>query len=249
MWRSESKSRPNLALMSNALRLIYKSDDTAESKLANDSMPFIVFEGIDGSGKTTLIQNLAGHLKSTGHKLHITREPGGTVLGDEIRNILLRTNGEVPVPRCELLLYEAIRAQHVEKVIRPALAEGIWILCDRFAASSIAFQAGGRKISQSEVEQLNLFATSGLKADLTVLLDLPIEESQRRREKREKDSGVAQDRFEQEKWDFHRTVRESYLQQAKVEPDSWLVLDACLGPQELFNRLLVDMRRRQWLAS
>lgn len=173
-----------------------------------------------------------------------TREPGGTPLGDEIRNIILRKEGPAPVSRTELLLYEASRAQLVEQVIRPALQNKTWVLCDRFAASSVAFQGGGRGISEQDVHSLNSFATGGLKPDVTVLLDLPVEESRRRRQGRGAASGESEDRIESEADTFHEKVRQSFLKQAAAEPKSWLVLNAEETPQQLFEKLLAALQQR-----
>ena len=120
---------------------------------------FLVFEGLDGAGKSTLIQGLASYLEKSGQAFHLTREPGGTPLGEEIRKMLITPSENAPTPRTELLLYEAGRAQHVDKVIRPFLKKGHWVISDRYSASTIAFQAGGRTIDLDEIRQLNDFAT------------------------------------------------------------------------------------------
>lgn len=202
---------------------------------------FIAFEGIDGAGKSTLIKGLEKALTTKRINFVTTREPGGTSLGDEIRELLIRCKGESPLPRTELLLYAAIRAQHVDYLIRPALKEKKWVLCDRFAASSIAFQCGGRGLNQPDVEWLNKFATEDLKPDLYVLLDLTVEESQKRREHREAD------RFEREKADFHNRVRDSYLQQAKADAKRWLVLDASKATEEYLKVLISELEKRKWM--
>ena len=178
-----------------------------------------------------------------------TREPGGTPLGDEIRELILRTSGTSPTARTELLLYEASRAQHVDQVIQPAIAKGKWVLCDRFSASSVAFQAGGRQISEEWVENLNQFATDGLQPDLTVLLDLSVEESRRRRNQRESHGGSKEDRIESEADHFHERVRQSFLGQAAKNPKNWLVLNAAETPATLLRNLLAELRGRKWLAS
>lgn len=175
-----------------------------------------------------------------------TREPGGTPLGDEIRQMILRKEGPAPLPRTELLLYEASRAQHVEQVIRPALREKKWVLCDRFTASSVAFQGGGRDISVQDVVSLNDFATGHLQADLTVLLDLSVEESRRRRSRRQSHTGDGEDRIEAEADSFHEKVRQAFLNQAQTAPN-WLVLDARQTPQELFTQLMQALRERKLL--
>lgn len=204
-------------------------------------MKFIVFEGLDGSGKSSLMAALERELERRGMPFQRTREPGGTPLGDEIRQMILRKEGPSPLPRTELLLYEASRAQHVEQVIRPTLAKGVWVLCDRFSASSVAFQSGGREISEQEVVMLNDFATGGLKADLTVLLDLSVEESRRRRQGRGAQSGESEDRIESEADSFHEKVRQSFLKQAREDEKGWLVLNAQETPEVLFQQLLKSL--------
>ena len=176
-----------------------------------------------------------------------TREPGGTPLGDEIRNLILRTSGDSPSPRTELLLYEASRAQHVDRVISPALQRGVWVLCDRFTASSVAFQSGGRALPEDWVEKLNEFATAGLKPDLTILLDLSVEESRKRRQRRGQETGTAADRIELEADSFHETVRQSFLRQARKEERSWLVLDASQSLAQLKEQTLQHLRSLKWL--
>lgn len=210
-------------------------------------MAFIVFEGLDGSGKTTLMKRLAQRLDQDSISHIITREPGGTPLGDELREILLRKSGDTPSPRTELLLYEAGRAQHVDKKIRPALEAGQWVLCDRFTASSMAFQAGGRVLDVADVEWLNQFATDSLKPHLFVLLDLTVEESIQRREGRQKETNTEADRLESEKRDFHERTRQGYLDEAKKEPARWLILDAAQSPDELFKRLTVKLQEMKLL--
>jgi len=212
------------------------------------NMAFIVFEGLDGSGKSTLIKKLCAELKKQAIDFVTTREPGGTTLGEELRQIILRTDGDAPTPRTELLLYEAIRSQHVDQLITPALQQKKWVLCDRFTASTIAFQASGRNLQVSDVHWLNHFATEGLQPHLTILLNLNTQTSLERREQRTKTTGEPLDRFEREANDFHEKVRKSYLQQAKTSPDNWLILDAHLNPEDLFESLLSSLRQRQWLS-
>jgi dTMP kinase len=211
-------------------------------------MAFIAFEGLDGSGKSTLIDRLAKQLKSSGQTLVLTREPGGTPLAEAIRGLLLRTGNEVPVPRTEVLLYEAARAQHVESVIRPALKMGQWVLCDRFYASTVAFQAFARGLNRADIDWLNNYATAGLKPELTVLLDLPVDISLARMNRRNRDSGQGDDRFEAEKKGFHESVRRGYLQQANEDPAGWLVLDAQRKPEEIFSDLIKVLEERGWLS-
>ncbi len=201
-------------------------------------MRFLVFEGLDGSGKSSLMAALEQELQRRQISCCRTREPGGTPLGDEIRNMILRKDGPAPLGRTELLLYEASRAQHVEEVIKPQLGQGHWVLCDRFTASSVAFQGGGREISEKDVISLNDFATGGLKPDLTVLLDLSVEESRKRRQGRGAKTGESEDRIESEADTFHEKVRQSFLRQAQQAPQGWLVLDARETPEVLFTQLM-----------
>ncbi|MBS1971066.1 MAG: dTMP kinase [Bdellovibrionales bacterium] len=213
-------------------------------------MAFLVFEGLDGSGKSSLMRALEAELSKKGISFHRTREPGGTPLGDEVRNMILRKQeGTVPVPRAELLLYEVSRAQHVDEVIKPKLAEGVWVLSDRFSASSVAFQAAGRAIREEDVVMLNTFATGGLKADLTVLLDLTVAESRQRQAQRTSQTGEAADRIESEKDSFHQLVRDSFLKQAKEDPTGWLVLDARSSTEEMLKILLQTLKEKKWLVS
>ncbi|MFN7825128.1 MAG: dTMP kinase [Pseudobdellovibrionaceae bacterium] len=209
-------------------------------------MPFVVFEGLDGSGKSSLMAALESHLRGKNLNVLKTREPGGTELGDEIRNLILRREGDNPTPRTELLLYEASRAQHVDRVILPQLKKNVWVLCDRFSASSIAFQAGGRSIDTEWVERLNEVATNGLAPDLTVLLDLSVEESRRRRNQRQNHTGSQEDRIESEADTFHERVRQSFLSQAREDARRWLVLDASQPPEVLLKNLLDHLISLKW---
>jgi len=165
----------------------------------------------------------------------------------------LRTDAEAPTATTELLLYAASRAQHVAKVIRPALARGEWVLCDRFSASSVAFQCFARKLSRSDVDWLNKFAQDGIEPSLTILLDLTVEESRRRQGQRTgptTTAGVAAgaDRMEQESREFHERVREGYLAQAKEKPGSWLVVDATGSPDEIKTVVMKAFKERSWLG-
>jgi dTMP kinase len=210
-------------------------------------MRLIVFEGLDGSGKSTLMKGLEGELQKRAIPFIQTREPGGTPLGDQIRELLLKKGDSAPTPRTELLLYEASRSQHVDMVISPALKKGQYVLCDRFSASSIAFQAGGRGVPQSVVESLNQFATNGLEADLTVLLDLPVEVSVSRRDQRALVTGEEHDRIESEAQQFHEKVRKSFLDQAENN-SKWLVLDATQPKDNLLQQLLSEFKSRGWFS-
>ncbi|MCC6278572.1 MAG: dTMP kinase [Oligoflexia bacterium] len=201
-------------------------------------MPFVTFEGIDGCGKSTLLESLGQHLLGQGLTVQKTREPGGSELGKDLRQILLRTSGEPPCPEAELLIYEADRAQHVQTKIRPWLESGAWVLSDRFFDSSTAFQGAGRKIAQEHVTWLNQFATGSLKPDCTVLIDVPVEVSQQRRKNRR------HDRLENEDNTFHESVRRAYLELSKREPKRFFVLDGTKSPQHLTTLLIEELKSR-----
>lgn len=208
---------------------------------------FIVFEGLDGSGKSTLIQALTKELESRALPFRLTREPGGTPLAEEIRNLLLRTGSEAPVASTELLLYAASRAQHVAGVIQPSLSEGKWVLCDRFSASTVAFQCFARGLDRVKIDWLNQFAQQGTSPDLYVLVDVTVEESERRQSKRIQ-GGQKADRMESEAREFHENVRRGYLAQAKENPEGWLVLDGTQTPEGLRDELITKLKDRGWLA-
>jgi len=201
-------------------------------------MAFIAFEGLDGSGKSTLISVLKKKLDSIQLEYIVTREPGGTVLAEEMRQLVIRNDAEILRPRSELLLYQAARVQHVDLVIRPNLEKKKWVISDRFTASTTAFQSGGRGIEKEYIDWLNNFATDGLIPDINVLLDITIEESQRRMLQRSLQLGQEQDRFESEKKDFHNRVREAYLSLVNLDPRKWLVLDASKSVEELSEDLM-----------
>lgn len=207
-------------------------------------MPFISFEGLDGSGKSTLIKNLRAHLEEAGLKVVVTREPGGTPLAEDIRGLILRTEHEAPVAATEILLYEASRAQHVAKVIQPALREGRWVLCDRFSESTVAFQCFARGVNRPEVEWLNRFAEQGTRPEAVVLLDLSVEASRLRQTGRQDQGGQSRDRIENEADEFHNRVRNGFLAQAAAEPNRWIVLDAELSQDQLLQVLLAALKSR-----
>lgn len=205
---------------------------------------FIVFEGLDGAGKSTLLNRLQKELERHEQKVTVTREPGGTILSEELRQLILRRDVEAPSARTELLLYEASRAQHVDLLIRPKIEAGGWVLCDRFTASSVAFQAGGRQIPVEDVAWLNSFATQNLQPVLTILLDLPYEEAKKRQNKRLENPDEKLDRMEAEAHDFHERVRASFLYQAQEAGNSWVVLSALQTPEELLENLIQCMKER-----
>jgi dTMP kinase len=183
---------------------------------------FIVLEGIDGSGKTTQLKLLGDKLKGRGLLVLHTREPGGTRIGDKIREILLNPEYQELVPRAEAFLYAAARAQHVAQVILPALAKGTIVLCDRFLDSSLAYQGFGRGIEVSLLERINEPATDGLVPDLTIVLDFCTEDGMDRINL----SGRRIDRIEREAGAFHQRVRMGYLALARRSPGRYRVINA-----------------------
>lgn len=210
-------------------------------------MAFIVFEGLDGSGKSTLMNRLSQTLKDRNIEHDLTREPGGTELGDKLRDLIVSKSANAPCPRAELLMYEASRVQLVQTWIKPRLERGRWVLSDRFAASSLAFQAGGRSIEETDVLWLNQFATFGLHPDLYILLDISVEESKRRRKHRQDTTGSEEDRIEAEKDDFHSRVREGFLKQARQNPKQWFVVSAETSTEEMLKQVLQRLKDDQWL--
>lgn len=179
---------------------------------------FITFEGIEGSGKTTQLRHLLDHLRNSGLQAVATREPGGCPISDTIRALLLDPLSDKMTSRTELLLYSASRAQHVAEFIRPALANGKIVLCDRFSDASTVYQGAGRGLDKEQLETINAFAANGLVPDLTLLLDYPAESGlQRARARNEAENLESESRFEQETLAFHRRIRQGYLDLAERE--------------------------------
>ena len=193
---------------------------------------FITFEGGDGAGKTTQLELLHRWLEQSGRSVLVTREPGGTDVGVELRDIILHRKGFL-APRAEALLYAADRAHHVYTVVRPALERGDVVIQDRYFDSSVAYQGAGRVLSEDEVRNLSLWATEGLIPDLTVVLDLPAAAARARRE----DQGRVFDRLEAESDDFHERVREAYQRFAQAEPGRFLVVDAERGVEAIQSEI------------
>jgi dTMP kinase len=197
---------------------------------------FITFEGGDGSGKTTQINLLASWLESEGHTVVITREPGGTDLGTELRNIILHREGFI-APRAEALLYAADRSHHIHTLVRPALKRGEIVVQDRYLDSSVAYQGAGRVLDPTEVREISLWATERLMPDLTVLLDVPASVAKERQAAGERQY----DRLEAEAEDFHTRVRESYLALAAEEPERFLVIDGESSIEEIHEAIVVKV--------
>jgi len=189
---------------------------------------FVVFEGGEGSGKSTQAKVLANRLRRLGFRIVLTHEPGGTLLGNKLRRWLKWGRGVTT--QSELFLFLASRSQLVSRVIRPALDRGQIVICDRFDASTFAYQGYGRGMDLALLENLNSFVTDGVRPDLVVLLDLDAEKGLERKRMR-------LDCFEREEFSFHLRVREGYLQMAASDPDRWLVIDAGL-PQEKIGDII-----------
>ena len=204
---------------------------------------FITFEGIEGSGKTTQIQLLSNHLEARGIDHVLTREPGGTAIGDQVRRLVLNPANSPMTPACELLLYAAARAQHIEQVIRPALDEGRLVLCDRFRDATLAYQGHGRGLPLDMIGRLHEIGSLSLQPDLTILLDLDAAAALQRARGRDLTKPVDETRFEREGLAFHSQVRQGYLELARQEPDRFVVLDARGGAEEVHSRVLAAIER------
>ncbi len=200
---------------------------------------FIVFEGPEGGGKSSQARVLAARLAQEGYAVVSTREPGGTELGDAIRQILLPSDSVAISPRSETLLYCASRAQLMEEVVRPALERGQVVISDRFSYSTIAYQGYGRGLEVEPLTAVVRFATGDLEPDLCILLDLDPQVGLERKHGDFLAGGTEEwNRFEEEELAFHQRVREGYLQLVKADPDRWLVLDASLPFETLQDRII-----------
>lgn len=191
---------------------------------------FITFEGGDGCGKTTQINLLDEYLRGKGYETLLTREPGSKGLGVKLREILLNYDGDVS-PVCESFLFLADRAQHVDCIIKPALEKGIIVLCDRHTDSTVAYQGYGRGLDLEQIYNLNKIATSGLKPDLTIVLDVDVETSQKR-------VGAQKDRMESAGIEFFERVRKGFLEIAKREPNRVKVVDSTQSIEEIHKQIL-----------
>ena len=202
---------------------------------------FITLEGIEGSGKTTQLLRLQEHLRSLGHPVAVTREPGGCRISDSIRTLLLDPGNDSIAPHTELLLYSAARAQHVAEFIRPALKQGKIVLCDRFADATTVYQGAGRGLDMAQLESINRFASQGLVPELTVLLDYPVEEGLYRARTRNQCGNLeTEGRFELESIDFHRRIRQGYLDLAARE-ERFRVIDALGDEDSVAKRIITSV--------
>ena len=195
---------------------------------------FITFEGTDGCGKTTQIQLIQDFLEKKGYTILTTREPGGQRLGNKLREILLHYDGDVS-SNCELFLYLADRAQHIDTVVAPALAKGTIVLCDRHTDSTIAYQGYGRGLDISRLQELNNIATNGIKPDLTLLFDVSLETGRAR-------VGKEQDRLESEKNEFFVNVRNGFLELAQKNPQRIKIIDAEKTVEEVFEAAIKEIK-------
>lgn len=204
---------------------------------------FITIEGGEGAGKSSNVQLTAAFLRERGVEVVVTREPGGTPLAEDIRNLLLAPRDEVMQADTELLLMFAARAQHVGALIRPALARGAWVLSDRFVDASYAYQGGGRGLSINRIAELEQLVLAELRPDLTLLFDVPVEVGLARAGKR-----GDLDRIEREDMAFFQRIRDSYLSRAAAEPGRFQVLDAAAPLTEVQAQLLDTLQRcwEQW---
>ncbi len=209
---------------------------------------FITFEGIEGSGKSTQIALLATSLTSTGMRIVLTREPGGSPIGDQVRKILLDPANRALDPTAELLLYAASRAQHLHELILPALADGMTVLCDRFSDATLAYQGYGRGLDIEMIRSLDRIVTAGMRPDLTLLFDIEAAAGIARARGRNNSRGLeAEARFENEELAFHDRVRRGYLILAAQEPDRIRIVDALGTPEAVREKVgkIADKRLRR----
>lgn len=197
---------------------------------------FVTLEGIEGVGKSTQAGQLATALRAAGRDVVQTREPGGTAIGDRIRSILLDPDGEGPADDTELLLVFAARAEHLQRVIHPALAAGRWVVCDRFTDATYAYQGAGRGIPPRRIAQLEQWVQGELRPDRTLVLDMPVAEALARAR-----GGNDGDRFERERQEFFERVRQCYLDRAAAEPERMRVIEAGGSVESVGEALLAAL--------
>ena len=201
---------------------------------------FITLEGPDGSGKSMQVPALADYIRSMGYEVLTTREPGGTFIGDQIREVLMRLDNKSMHPRTEILLFCAARAQIVAEVILPQLEKGVVVLSDRYADSTLAYQGYGHGVDLMVLRQLLDFATGGLTPDLTLLFDLDVEKGLSRRQS----GGGEWNRLDDYELAFHRRVRAGYLELAAAEAKRWVLIDAAQSPQKVQRDLQIAVTDR-----
>ena len=196
---------------------------------------FITFEGSEGSGKSTQINMLAAYLRQRGYEVLVTREPGSTHIGEQVRQCLHDVKNKEMTAAAEVLLYSASRSQLVREVIVPALENGVIVISDRYADSTMAYQGYGRQLDLDALGTITHFATGGLKPDLTILFDIDVEEGLSRRSI----GGVEMNRMDLQEIAFYKRVRNGYMELVKQEPERWVIVDAGRPPDEIQN----DVRR------
>ena len=201
---------------------------------------FITFEGPDGSGKSTQIKRLAEHLTALGRNVLLTREPGGTDISEQIRNVVHDLRNKAMQPRAEILLYSAARAQLVAEKIKPHLSAGGVVLSDRYADSTMAYQGYGHGLDLDALRLITQFATDNLKPDLTLLFDIDAETGLRRRQA----GGGEWNRLDDYALAFHQRVRAGYLELARAEPERWVILNAAQGVEELQSNVRQIVMKR-----
>jgi len=202
----------------------------------------ISFEGGEGAGKSTLIQKIYDDLNAQGQDVLLTRAPGGTMTGELIRHLLLHHDEKDISPRCELFLFLADRAQHVQEVILPALQQKRIVLCDRFNDSTVAYQGGARGFDLDWIRKLCLFATQNLEPDITLYLDIDPEEALKRVNR-------SKDRIEKEALEFHKKIRGAYLEIAKKDPKRFHIIDAARNPDDVFTETLAVLAAHRQQAG
>jgi dTMP kinase len=196
---------------------------------------FITLEGPEGSGKSMQIRDLAEYVRSLGYEVLTTREPGGTSIGDQIRQVIMSMDNTMMHPNTEILLFCAARAQIVSEVIHPNLAKGVVVISDRYGDSTLAYQGYGHGLNLQVVQEILRFATGGLQPDLTLLLDVDVEEGLKRR----RACGGEWNRLDAQQVAFHQRVREGYHKMVSQDPARWVVVDAAQEPQ----RVQADLRK------
>ncbi|MFC1588774.1 dTMP kinase [Pseudomonadota bacterium] len=201
---------------------------------------FITLEGIEGVGKTSNRDYIRSLLEATGKQCIVTREPGGTPLGESLRELLLQHSDEQMSDDAELLMMFAARAEHIKKIIQPALDAGQYVLCDRFTEATYAYQGGGRQLDVSKIADLESLVQGDLRPDLTIILDAPVEIGRERAGKRS-----APDRIEKEKNDFFDRVRNAYLDLAKQHPDRICTVDASLALEQVQQQIKQQLQARK----
>lgn len=194
---------------------------------------FITIEGIEGVGKSTHVPGLVRALEAAGRTVEATREPGGTPVANRIRTVLLDPDGDAPAPETELLLVFAARAEHLAARVRPALARGRWVVCDRFTDATYAYQGGGRGLAAERIAALEDWVQGALRPDRTLLLDLPVETALERARGR-----GTPDRFERETVAFFERARAVYLERARAEPGRFRVIDAARPPEAVLEAMV-----------